>query len=141
MCLRQRSFRWGSYTEAGTTGCDGAARSSEGYEHVDADLFLKEWRSEYLMIDSCGIKKRAPPNGPPAGYPGGQARWEMSLWNQILTDFKNQTGTSVVLHDWYVRWICLLFVIDVFNHAPHVINIVLPNHKLALVRKSCIFKR
>jgi hypothetical protein len=28
--IRAMGFKWGSYTESGTTGCDGAARSSEG---------------------------------------------------------------------------------------------------------------
>ena len=54
--IRDMGYKWGSYTEAGTTGCDGSKSSSEGYEELDAQLIFDEWKSEYLMIDSCGIK-------------------------------------------------------------------------------------
>ena len=75
--LRGMGYKWGAYTEAGTAGCNGAQGSSEGYEEQDAALFVDEWKSEYLMIDSCGVKQQPPPHGPPPGFPGGQARWEM----------------------------------------------------------------
>ena len=84
--VRALGFRWGSYTEAGTTGCNGAKGSSEGYERQDVELFVGEWRSEYLMIDSCGVIARPPPHGPPPHYPGGQARWELTLWQQLLAN-------------------------------------------------------
>ena len=61
--IRDMGYMWGSYTEAGTTGCDGSKGSSEGYEEKDAQLIFDEWKSEYLMVDSCGIKPRPPPYG------------------------------------------------------------------------------
>ena len=51
-------YKWGSYTEAGTSGCNGAKGSSEGFEEQDAALFFDEWQSEYLMVDSCGVQQR-----------------------------------------------------------------------------------
>ena len=57
--LRAWGFRWGSYTEAGTTGCNGAKGSSEGFEQQDFELFFHDWRSEYLIVDSCGVVSRA----------------------------------------------------------------------------------
>ena len=63
--LRAMGFRWGSYTEAGTTGCNGAQGASEGYEEQDAALFVDDWGSEYLMVDSCGVPEKAAV-GPPS---------------------------------------------------------------------------
>ena len=98
--IRQLGFKWGSYTEAGTSGCNGAQGSSEGYEEQDAQLFVKEWGSEYLMVDSCGVENRPPPNGPPDGYPGGQARWELTKWKQLLNATAAQsTRKPVLLHN------------------------------------------
>ena len=135
--IRALGYKWGSYTEAGTTGCDGSARSSEGCtdpcrplllllllffffsssffpffppfllelppwsycpaghprsiadEDKDAALFFGEWQSEYLMIDSCGVKARPPPQGPPPGYPGGQARQLRHHFRPFLTHFSS----------------------------------------------------
>ena len=42
--------------QAGETGCNGARGSSEGFEAQDAALFVEEWQSEYLMVDSCGVR-------------------------------------------------------------------------------------
>lgn len=82
-----------------TVGCDGSKGSSEGFEELDARLFFDEWKSEYLMIDSCGVKRRPPPYGPPPGTPGGQARWEMMLWTNISLAYQQRSGKSVVIHD------------------------------------------
>ena len=74
----------GSYTEAGTSGCNGAKGSSEGYEEQDAALFFDEWRSEYLMVDSCGVKPRKPPHGPSSSQTvAAQARWELTRWKNL----------------------------------------------------------
>jgi hypothetical protein len=97
--LRSWGFKWGSYTEAGTAGCNGAKGSSEGYEAQDFALFFGDWRSEYLMVDSCGVVSRPPPHGPPPGYPGGQARWEMVLWKNLTLGFQKDGNPPVVLHD------------------------------------------
>ena len=97
--LRGMGFRWGSYTEAGTAGCNGAHGSSEGFEEQDAALFFGEWGSEYLMVDSCGIKSRSPPDGPPPGYNGGQARFEMTKWKQIIVAAQAAGSKPIVLHD------------------------------------------
>ena len=56
--IRSMGYKWGSYTEAGTSGCNGAKGSSEGFEEQDAALFFDEWQSEYLMVDSCGVQQR-----------------------------------------------------------------------------------
>ena len=54
------------YSSAGVQACDGAYGTSEGFERQDSELFVQEWGSEYVMIDSCGVKPRPPPDGP--GY-------------------------------------------------------------------------
>jgi hypothetical protein len=48
-----------------------------------------------LMIDSCGVQNRPPPHGPPPGYPGGQARWELTKWKELLSTAEK----PVLLHD------------------------------------------
>ena len=83
--IRAMGYKWGSYTEAGTSGCNGAIGSSEGYEEQDNALFVTQWKSEYLMVDSCGVQQRPPPHGPPPNYPGGQARWELTKWKSLLS--------------------------------------------------------
>jgi hypothetical protein len=97
--IRAMGFRWGSYTEAGTTGCNGAIGSSEGFEEQDAALFFDEWQSEYLMVDSCGVETRPPPHGPPPGYIGGQARWEMSNWKEMIVAKQAAGHKPIILHD------------------------------------------
>ena len=47
------------------------------------------------MIDSCGIEQRPPPHGPPPGYSGGQARWELTKWKELLSTAEK----PVLLHD------------------------------------------
>ena len=95
--IRAMGFKWGSYTEAGTSGCNGAKGSSEGFEEQDAALFFDEWQSEYLMVDSCGVEQRPPPHGPPPNYNGGQARWELTKWHNLSAA---ATGRKpVLLHD------------------------------------------
>ena len=106
--IRAMGFRWGFYTEAGTTGCNGARGSSEGYEEKDAALFFEDFKSEYLMVDSCGIVVKPPPHGPPKDWPlcpgcsprHAQARWEMTQWRNLI-DAAVTKGTvpGVVLHD------------------------------------------
>ena len=97
--IRGMGFRWGHYTEAGTAGCNGAKGSSEGYEAQDAALFFDDFKSEYLMVDSCGVISRPPPDGPPPGYNGGQARWEMSKWRTLIDAAQQKGGKPIVLHD------------------------------------------
>jgi hypothetical protein len=97
--VRRLGLKWGSYTEAGTAGCNGAQGSSEGFEAQDFELFFGDWRSEYLMVDSCGVVQRDPPHGPPPGYLGGQARWEMVLWKNLTLGWSRQGHPPVVLHD------------------------------------------
>ena len=79
-------------TESGTAGCNGAKGSSEGFEEQDAALFFEDFRSEYLMVDGCGIEVRPPPHGPPPNWPvcpgcaprAAQSRWEMSKWRALI---------------------------------------------------------
>ena len=97
--IRGMGFRWGHYTEAGTAGCNGAKGSSEGFETQDAALFFDDFKSEYLMVDSCGVVSRPPPDGPPPGYNGGQARWEMSKWRTLIDAAQQKGGKPIVLHD------------------------------------------
>ena len=106
--IRKMGFRWGFYTEAGTTGCNGARGSSEGHEEQDAALFFEDFQSEYLMVDSCGLVVKPPPHGPPKDWPPcpacgpriAQARWEMTKWRNLI-DAAVAKGTvpGVVLHD------------------------------------------
>ena len=110
--VRALGFKWGHYTESGTTGCNGAHGSSEGYEEQDAAFFFEDLRSEYIMVDSCGVEQRAPPHGPPkdwplcpSGAPGcgpryAQAQWEMTLWRQKIDSYVAKgTVPGVILHD------------------------------------------
>ena len=110
--VRALGFRWGHYTESGTSGCNGAHGSSEGYEQQDAALFFEDFRSEYLMVDSCGIEPREPPHGPPKDWPlcpsnspgcgprAAQAQWEMTTWRELIDSYvSNHTVPAVILHD------------------------------------------
>lgn len=75
------------------------AAAPAGYESEDAELFFDEWQSEYLMIDSCGVKPRPPPFGPPPNTPGGQARWEMTRWVNLSLEYQRRTNRTVLIHD------------------------------------------
>jgi len=86
-------------TETGTAGCDGAKGSSEGHEEKDAALFFGDWGSEYLMVDSCGVKFGPPYPGPASGGPHAQARWEMTLWSNLTRQSQARTGKPIILHD------------------------------------------
>ena len=106
--IRALGFKWGHYTESGTKGCNGARGSSEGFEVQDAALFFEDFKSEYLMVDGCGIEARPPPAGPPNPYPvcpgcspaHAQSRWEMSRWRTLIDEaVANGTVDGVVLHD------------------------------------------
>ena len=82
--LRSLGFRFGIYTAAGVNACDGAHGTSEGFEQQDADLFFNDWQAEYLMVDTCGTPPLPPPHGPAPGYVGGQGRWEMTKWHDLI---------------------------------------------------------
>jgi hypothetical protein len=82
--LRSLGFRFGIYTAAGVNACDGAHGTSEGFEQQDADLFVNDWQAEYLMVDTCGTPPLPPPHGPAPGYVGGQGRWEMTKWHDLI---------------------------------------------------------
>jgi hypothetical protein len=106
--VRALGFKWGHYTESGTAGCNGAKGSSEGYEEQDAALFFEDFRSEYLMVDGCGIEVRPPPHGPPKDWPvcpdcsprHAQSRWEMSKWRSLINAaVAKGTVDGVVLHE------------------------------------------
>ena len=110
--VRALGFKWGHYTESGTSGCNGAKGSSEGYEEQDAALFFEDFKSEYLMVDSCGIEPRPPPHGPPKDWPlcpsdapgcgprPAQAQWEMTKWRGLIDEaVSKKTVPGVVLHD------------------------------------------
>ena len=79
--IRSLGFKFGMYSSAGVGACDGAHGTSEGFERQDAELFVRDWQSEYVMVDSCGITPKAPPFGPAPG-PGAvdQGRWELTKW-------------------------------------------------------------
>ena len=109
--IREMGFKWGHYTESGTSGCNGAHGSSEGYEDQDAKLFFGDFKSEYLMVDSCGIEARPPPQGPPADWPecpsdapgcgprAAQAQWEMTKWRDLIDTAVANGHPPIVLHD------------------------------------------
>lgn len=109
--VRAMGFKWGHYTESGTSGCNGAHGSSEGYEEQDSKLFFDDFKSEYLMVDSCGIEARPPPHGPPPDWPDcpanapgcgprdAQAQWEMTKWRELIDDAVAKGHPPIVLHD------------------------------------------
>ena len=101
--LRELGFKFGMYSSAGVVACDGAAGTSQGFERQDAELFVREWQSEYVMIDSCGVKPRAPPYGPAPG-PGAvdQGRWELTKWHALLAAEQAAGANPVALHDCHV---------------------------------------
>ena len=91
-------FLWGSYSNE--AGCQVAACNTtalnrskfEGFVHEDRALYIDDWRSDYLMIDSVGqtipkaIKDRTAWN-----------RDYMSRWAAAL-EKPNPLGRPVVLH-------------------------------------------
>jgi hypothetical protein len=105
--VRQLGFKWGSYTESGTAGCNGARGSSEGHEEKDAALFFGDFQSEYLMVDGCGIEVQPPPHGPPKDWPvcpgcsprHAQSRWEMTKWRSLIDEAVAKGAPPIVLHD------------------------------------------
>lgn len=109
--IRAMGFKWGHYTESGTTGCNGAHGSSEGYEEQDSKLFFDDFKSEYLMVDSCGIEARPPPHGPPTDWPdcpanapgcgprAAQAQWEMTKWRELIDAAVASGHPPIILHD------------------------------------------
>ena len=100
--IRQLGFKFGIYSSDGVGACDGAYGTSEGYERQDAELFVREWRAEYVMIDSCGIINKPPPFGPPPGFVGGQGRWELDQWHNNLAAEQAAGAKPVALHDCHV---------------------------------------
>lgn len=100
--LRSLGFRFGIYTAAGINACDGAHGTSEGYEEQDADLFVGDWQAEYLMVDTCGTPAMPPPHGPPPGFSGGQGRWELTKWHNMLADKQQAGAKPIVLHDCHI---------------------------------------
>lgn len=109
--VRSMGFKWGHYTESGTSGCNGARGSSEGYEEQDSKLFFDDFKSEYLMVDSCGIEPLPPPHGPPPDWPdcpanapgcsprAAQAQWEMTKWRGLIDDAVAKGHPPIILHD------------------------------------------
>jgi hypothetical protein len=100
--LRSLGFKFGIYTAAGINACDGAHGTSEGYEQQDADLFVNDWKAEYLMVDSCGAPAMPPPHGPPPGFPGGQGRWELTRWHNMLAAKQQSGAQPILLHDCHI---------------------------------------
>ena len=100
--LRSLGFKFGIYTAAGSNACDGAHGTSEGFEQQDADLFVNDWKSEYLMVDTCGTPPMPPPHGPPPGYAGGQGRWEMSKWHDMLASKQAAGAKPILLFDCHI---------------------------------------
>ena len=98
-------------TESGTAGCNGAKGSSEGFEAQDAALFFDDFKSEYLMVDGCGIEVQPPPHGPPKDWPvcpgcsprHAQSRWEMTKWRALIDATVSKDPTffddGIMLHD------------------------------------------
>ena len=54
------------------------------------------------MIDSCGIINKPPPHGPPPGFEGGQARWELVQWHNNLAAEQAAGAKPIALHDCHV---------------------------------------
>ena len=100
--LRSLGFRFGIYTAAGVNACDGAHGTSEGFEQQDADLFVNDWKAEYLMVDTCGTPAMPPPHGPAPGAPGGQGRWEMTAWHDMLAAKQAAGAKPVLLHNCHI---------------------------------------
>lgn len=100
--LRLLGFRFGIYTAAGTNACDGAHGTSEGFEQQDADLFVGDFKAEYLMVDTCGAPPMPPPHGPPPGADGGQGRWELTKWHDMLAAKQQAGAKPVLLHDCHI---------------------------------------
>ena len=73
-----------------------------GYEQQDADLFVNDWKAEYLMVDSCGAPAVPPPHGPPPGFPGGQGRWELTRWHNMLAAKQQSGAQPILLHDCHI---------------------------------------
>jgi hypothetical protein len=100
--LRSLGFQFGIYSDAGEGACDGAHGTSELFEQQDVELFVGDWKAEYVMIDSCGITPQKPPLGPAPGATGGQGRWELTKWHNLLAAEQENGAKPVALHDCHV---------------------------------------
>ena len=98
-------FTWGSYSnEAGcqVPACAGPELEQarhEGFVSQDRALYIDDWGSEYLMIDSVGITSPDCP-GPDCGRDRGNRTYGKQLmerWAKALMK-PNPAGEPVVLH-------------------------------------------
>ena len=92
--IRALGFKWGSYSNmAGcqVAACDTPALASsaaDGFIRQDAAVYLDEWQSDYLMVDSVGVT-------PPAG--ADRHAWQRRLiggWGALFQNYSR----PVVFH-------------------------------------------
>ena len=96
--IRSLGFRWGSYSNmAGcqTPECDIPSLNQSkynGFVQQDAALYLDEWQSDYLMVDSVG-------NAPPKGK--DYYSWMHFLiqsWADTIRGYYRGARRSIVFH-------------------------------------------
>ena len=63
---------------------------------------VNDWGAEYLMVDTCGTPALPPPRGPAPGSAGGQGRWEMTKWHDMLAAKQAAGAKPVLLHDCHI---------------------------------------
>jgi hypothetical protein len=97
--LRALGFKWGSYSNMAGCQVDEcnvsslAKSAAAGFIAEDAALYLDEWQSEYLMVDSVGMTA-----------PAGKDRhaWQHSLisgWASTMLDYsKRDPPRTIIFH-------------------------------------------
>ena len=52
--IHQNGLKYGHWTDAGISACNGQAPMSEGYEQQDIALFV-EWEMDFIKVDGCDM--------------------------------------------------------------------------------------
>jgi hypothetical protein len=104
--LREMGFQWGSYNAMG--GCDNeacnlptlAAAKAQGFVLQDYELFVEEWGSVYVMVDSVGDRDPQPAQEPKKPGDPSQGKYLLTEWSRIITEKKAKN--PVILHSCHV---------------------------------------
>ena len=95
--LREMGYQRGSYNAMG--GCENEAcniplkeAKAQGFVRQDYELFVEEWGSAYVMVDSVGDRDPQPAQE----LNGSQGKFLLDEWSRLVST------TPVVLHSCHV---------------------------------------
>jgi hypothetical protein len=109
--LREMGYQWGSYSAMG--GCENEAcnipalkeAKAQGFVRQDYELFVEEWGSAYVMVDSVGDRDPQPVQE----VNGSQGKYLLDEWSRLVSTappgpLPSGAGqrTPVVLHSCHV---------------------------------------